>query len=372
MVGFITYIQGAVNYSTMPLMPDDVASLSKIYPVLLPRQGSNRLPLINVTSRIEGRLGNSTTGIPPFGRNAWVVPEGYAGVSGFFPFNGTVVGASRITTSDPVPLIGTTPFVNPVSGANYFAGASVVGSAGCTGDFSIDGIYGGSFAAPATMEVVFEDGAPLGVTDGVNAPADNLAEWYTEPGFYVGNPLAGAPAYVPTIVRSAFGLTFGPAFSSMKVIPGTVIVMDPTWTDEAVLAAGTVIGPAQNNNATPVAVVASGVGLAPFGEARTRPLVDMQPRNGRFNAASLTITAQPTPTLALALPTAQLWVNGVNVSGLLPAPTFAGGTATWTIPMGTLTALVGGNPNSPINVSFVIADATAPQFQALGRNDVVL
>lgn len=355
MSGIISHIETGFNYSAQPLHPDDATSLAKVYPVAQPLAGSQKLPLINTTARIEGRLrslgGPTNTN---FGRNTWVVQEFTTGQANTFPLVGAVTGAARLDRSDAALFnSATTPYVFPGTTTPMFTGASVVGLQGCTGDFSIDGVIPGTIAAPLNYDIIFEDGAPLGLTSG------NLAEWYQEGGFYTGNAMSSTPAYAPTVFRSQLAILFGAAFSSMRTVPGTVIVLDPSEHSEVALGAA---------------------GGGPIGELKTRPLVSASPRKGRFASPNLVISAVPTLGLGLNFSSPQLWVNGTNQSVLLasfPPSVAPNGVATWTIPMVTITGLFGGIPaTTPIQVSFLIQDnlpaGSAPFQPAWGRNDVVL
>jgi len=350
MVGIITHLEAGYDYTTMPLHPDDATSLSKVYPVAMPLAGSSKLPLINVSARFEGQLLDPTGAAGVFGRNVWLEVENGAGTPVGWPIHGGITGTARLDVLDTALANGAGPYISPSVVLPYFASPSVVGSTGGTADFTIDGAFAGTLAQPINYEVVFEDGGALGVTNG------NLAEWYQEVGLYQGNPIPGTATYGSHVLRS-FMSPYGPTFSSMQVVAGSVVVLDPLDHYEA-LFTGAFGGP--------TTVIA---------EVKSRPVVDAAPRNGRFTATSVTLTAVPSPGVPIDVATAQLWVNGVNQTALLPAPTFAGATATWTIPMATLTALVGGNPNTPLNVSFLARDLLPFPYQPLaawGRNDVVL
>lgn len=386
MVGVITHLGGAFDFSTVPLHPDDQTSLSKIYPVLLPNLsgGVNRVPLINNFGRIIGRQNSLTA--PIFGRNVWADGDlrtiGIPGTLGY-PTNGTISGTSRLDATEPAGFfLNNTVYSRPanhvVSGYMHTAvtlpgidmmtispllspstasvvGSSLPGGLRTSGDFSIDGLVPGY-----GYDVVFENAGLLGATGG------NLAEWFSGAGSFT-NPYSGAP-FNSTRLTSSTGQLFGVLASSMLVGPGTVIALDPLDNDEA------------NVNL---------LGQSALFDTYSRPLVTVTPRDGRSAAGVTALAIQAYPALgpgtigvtAINQSSAQLWINGVNQSALLTNPATVvtvaagNGVVTWSIPIGLVTA--GIATSTPINVSFVVSEidvigAGFGPYLTFGRNDVVL
>lgn len=239
MVGFITHLGIGANRVVLNLHNDDAVSLSKIYPVPMPRRGIAKVPLINVSASIRGRVTSTSTAAGVFGRNVWVVPDVNLDVAGVgYPNSGVISSTARVV-DDPLT---TTPDPN-VPGTNYYrddlaANAPFFSTnqsrlgAGGTGDFSIDGIptsivSNAGSPNPPEFDIVFEDAGRLGAGFG------NQAEWFGAPSIYTGNPF-GAPTTIQTAVTFLSNMTFIPrsGASSLSLVQGTVIHIAPTESND--------------------------------------------------------------------------------------------------------------------------------------------
>lgn len=400
MVGVITHLGLGFDHVAAPMHPDDAVSLSKVYPVCVPSQpdGSpQKLPLINVSARILGRFRDSLEGmggVPPgsFGRNVWVAPEGAAGnLAGIFPTHGVLTGTARLSATDGAFLPSYTrtashvlpPCASTVNGSlagPFFEEISVVGASTVagqiapeadvvtSGDFSLEGLPAGTFEDSGSVahEVVFEDAAYLG------AGVLNQSEWFQEFLFYTGNPIVPlilAPSGAATmsiVVRNAFGFRGGEVpgsftTSGMRVVPGTVIALDPRELDACVIrTTGACVEPDVSINGASFMEWNGDAGVG--GDGYLRPLVDIQPRTGRWNDDLIVVRMKPTlpqlptsPSLDFEIAPNQssVFVNNVFVGTVLqifqsnqtgnpifPGSTFAGNAQLlrMRIPMASLLA----------------------------------
>lgn len=275
-----------------------------------------------------------------------------------------------------------------------------------TGDFAVAGVPAGTLTPPANFtnnterstiaandyDLVLED---VGLLTGVGA----FAEWFgTVPLLFSGNTLQGpGPGVWSAAFRSSDSVVMPPEnpFSTMAVVPGTVLVMDPV--DLAI-------------NRWTSGLPAPPTGVAGFllseTAPRSRPLVAITPRLGRAAATTVDIVAvshvatrTSTPTVGLDLPSARLWreIPGgggpVDVTATVLASTtpilVRSGTgqnapiveARWRLSMvesapglgdGVIPAGLGNDV--PVMISFQIRDEVTSGTPGVlvGRNDVVL
>jgi len=378
--------------TTLPLHIDETTGMSLIYPVLMPRKGSGRYPLINQTASMRGRF-QDATGNGVFGKNLWVVPALTAAASGVYPERGVISGTARNDMDSFFLASGVYVDNRPGFGGNYYTGPSVVGLSTAnndvaTGDFAIEGLpvgdsdFDATSGDPLEYDLVMEDSSLLGVN------TTNQAEWFNEGTFYIGNTPTvggGVPPLVmvhssttSSIAGGVFTINPTPStnFTSTSVVPGSVIYVFPGETSEYSL-----------NPLNPPSWLAPNTlsypqPSPPLFYARreqvARPLVAITPRIGRASAQDLVIKARCDLTFVDAS-TAQLWINGTNQSGLLHPATSAN-FVTWSVPMTSITAMY-PNVNQPINVTFLVRamapapvdpDTGAPFILGVGRNDVVL
>ena len=379
MVGFITHLGANISHVATPLHADDATGISKLYPVCMPTNpalGPQKLPLINTSARIIGRLatgnavfaGNPTQGV--VGVNVLAMPQGSLGTGApVNPQHGTLSGTARLSSTDGFlfgsylrPGNPSTFFPNQAlfGGGPYFTGNSVVGASTqpiiaalfpfvsinqATGDFAIEGLAANpidNIAGATAYDVLFEDRAAL---------SSQLGAWFNTLAFYVGNPTTawGTLGVAAGVLRNfADGLIVnGAAGSPMRVIPGTTIALDPVYHDQAVWN-GSNPFPGTTVNTDP-----AGVSYRVALEDALRPLVDIQPRTGRFTTSTVSIRVQNASDLGGDFTDCdpsqtRIYINEqlvgdlvtIFTTGLLPGIGLApGGTAddfTITVPLATL------------------------------------
>ena len=396
MAGAITYMGLGYNLLGQALHPDDATALSRIYPVRLPDSSRGKYPLINLTATMRGRF-QDVNGNGVFGKNILAVPALTVGTVGAtYAQRGILSGMDRL---DMDPLLTTpNPYVDTRPGMNaalYYPGSSVVGMAGGTGGFSIQGlIVGGAFDAttgtPLAYDLIMEESGISRLRNGTGSQS----EWFNDGVFYAGNTptTANLPSENGVLVHSSTyttsGLQSGPVsllpgetITSLSVVAGTVIDLHPSDTNDGVIAGTTYTTAGSSPSFTTAPAVR---------EQAFRPLVSIDPRFGRARAQNVTIRARcDRANLDMTLGTGvRLYVNGVDKTTAIlssyPPTVFPSGSpnpsyAQWTIPM---TAIVGSTPqDEPVRVTFLAKVLTSQAFDlidgtaiiaAWGRNDVVL
>ncbi len=423
MVGVITHAGLNFNMVNSPLHLDDATCLSRIYPVCMPSdpaQGGQKLPLINTSARIIGRMRNGNTVFSPpggaavagkFGVNVYVHEEGTTGNAQVYPKQGVLSGMARLSDTDGAffsrynrpssyPVDGLLSAVAPWPATQLFSGNSVVGASTvlpalvplapqpvltATGDFSLDGLPPGSMEEAVAYEVVFEDSASLGVL------AANQADWFNEPGFYTGNPL-DPYAPVAAVLRSIASedLGFSRLQSQMRTVPGTVIALDPVDHDETSLSGVGVPGafPPFPDLAPFVAITGAPCNLTR--DFYARPLISIEPRTGRYGNPPVEIRildtfdmSGPNPFFSIDPANTFIYINDVVIgdlitifgsgsfdSGILPGITYAGSTAQdvrLSIPMASILAHEAAsksNPHCPPGGINPVKVTVISQFQA--------
>lgn len=308
-VGLISWIgtgfSNEVDISLLDVHPDDAVALSKIYPVAMPsppQVSPKKTPLINKTARIIGRqLDTSDVGM--YGSNHVVVPEGMSQSEEAFPFHGTLSSTARLSVSDGDQINSNWPFLT---------GTSLLGFGG-TGDFSLDGLPAGTYddENPVAYEMGIER-----ISQGLFGGRGNFGgEWNNDfpiTSFYTGNPLSASLTNASrflALARSDVGAQFGvqetEIVSGLRVVPGSVVALDPAAHGEAAIQSTS-----SGFNGT------SGLYVDLVAEPHARPLVDIQPRDGRWGRAPVTIRARVTqttgmdPAFGLDLSSATLHVDG--------------------------------------------------------------
>ena len=407
MVGFVTYLGAGADATTAAMHPDDATCLSLTYPVDMPRPLSSKVPLINNSASIRGRLTDDVVNFAGvFGRNVWVVPQDLLDAAGGFPTTGIISGASRIT-DDPLVLQAGLYVDNRVSVTApmpSFIGTSVLGAfvtfnTNATGDFSVDGIPApsldisllGAAADPPEFDLVIEESQFLGVA----GLGGNQAEWFGQTGTpitYAAIPgsSAGNPLPIPLTTPLGVAMTSHENISttgchpdaaatpvqSTSMLAGTVIYVNGLETLETNIVGAPGIPPTLTGSSCVALSVPPGTTQPPrLREQQVRPLVGITPRTGRAASSTLDITIRlDTPAthtaFAYDMTTATLVVNGVDQSSLIssvgttthsnafvPGTTFvpAPCSTTISIPMTSITGLPGITTNTPIQVDFHIA-----------------